>query len=457
MSTQEFETKLKQIDEQDDELKLQVAESKVGDLVLEYFPYEEKDNEEKKQTVIANMPVILKNAYQYDILKLFNTVQTIKNPNILKSILNNIEQLTKKEYNPNIFKYLFNNSNEEILNQLDFDKVLSGPFIKSYFQFFNSLFMTNPTLDSQKFFDIVFTRKLDSISLIDIFQYNKNPEYYIHRYSTNIINYISNNTKDIIELRDFFDYIYIDNPNKLSIIRKVINDIIDTKPLECFKNYLLSLPFKRIDKKHTRKFDLNNPDFDAFCEIAAKVVLENAHNENIAPKDIQIDYDTLCDKRVLFIIGSKVIKITNIYQTFNTIKIPELLTSLMRRKFIIDGQTLYIEVVPLVDTKSITEEDVYTLFKKVRSYGLIWTDTEKENIGHLLEDNKINVDRLNPSYKSLGYIDELNNNVLQKGDLVILDNDFIFREDDPSIISGSPKWHELEERYQEELSSVKKM
>lgn len=460
MKKEDFELKLEQINEQSDESKRQGYQSGVGDLVLEYFPYKEKDNTDKMKVIISNMKVILRNSYQYDILKLFNSVQTIKNPLIRKSIIDNLEQLTIKEYNPNIFKYLFNHCDEnELINVIDYNKILSGPYTENYIQLFNSIFFNNQFLNSQKFFDVVFTKKLNYISLYNLLDSLNESEYYIKRYNTYIINYIQENTKDLLKLKELLEYIFVKEHEMIINLIELINQKIDAEPLGCFKDYLLSLTFNKISNGKTIEFNQNDPDFQAFCEIAARVIIQNAQNENVKFSQIKIDYDTEYHKRVIFEINNKFVKITNIYQTFNTIKTPEILASLMRKEFDIQGHKLYIDVTQRVDTNDISEEEVYQLYKKIRSYGLIWTDAHKGNVGRLLKDNIIHFDgNLNPPYQSLGYIEEISSEViLKKGDLVILDTDYIFKEDDPNIEFGCHKSREYEERYQNELTSVKKM
>ena len=59
---------------------------------------------------------------------------------------------------------------------------------------------------------------------------------------------------------------------------------------------------------------------------------------------------------------------------------------------------------------------------------------------------------LNPSEKILGLGSKRDSSILQKGDLVILDADFIYEENDPNIkySNATPLYQQFEKRYRHE-------
>ena len=83
-----------------------------------------------------------------------------------------------------------------------------------------------------------------------------------------------------------------------------------------------------------------------------------------------------------------------------------------------------------MDTEHNVNINLYELYKELRYKKLIWTDCHKCNVGILLKDNKV-------YYKDIDYIDKNatgytseNKEILKKGDVVILDNDYIFTEEE---------------------------
>lgn len=120
-----------------------------------------------------------------------------------------------------------------------------------------------------------------------------------------------------------------------------------------------------------------------------------------------------------------------------------------------------LEVVEKVDINiKVSEEEVYEIYKELRDDGIIWTDTKQKNVGRLLKDNKRHWNKsLGQSKKAVGYREggefDLNEEILSKGELVILDSDYIFYENDPHIEWGNPLAIQFEERYQLEKNISK--
>ena len=105
-----------------------------------------------------------------------------------------------------------------------------------------------------------------------------------------------------------------------------------------------------------------------------------------------------------------------------------------------------------VDTKNITDADVYYVYKELRKQRLVWTDPKKENLGRLIKDNKIYFDGVDKVDKnSTGFLTDSDYS-LKAGDLVIIDTDFIYDEDDLDYLNHVTfLWPRFEQRYQDEL------
>lgn len=107
----------------------------------------------------------------------------------------------------------------------------------------------------------------------------------------------------------------------------------------------------------------------------------------------------------------------------------------------------FIEVQNLVDknwSKNMTnaeiEEVLFTIYSEMRSQGLVWTDIKANNVGRLLRPNKANLSLFLdenrqkiegiPPNEAIGFIGEVQGDVLQEGEYVILDTDYITKVED---------------------------
>ena len=118
-----------------------------------------------------------------------------------------------------------------------------------------------------------------------------------------------------------------------------------------------------------------------------------------------------------------------------------------------------IEITEYVDTSNITKDDVYMIYKELREKGLVWSDCKESNLGRLIKDNRVYFNDIDyVSKKATGY-DCDNSEVLKKGDLVIVDTDFIYDEEE-FFMNGyfpiSDYVYEFEKRYKNELDEKQK-
>ena len=121
-------------------------------------------------------------------------------------------------------------------------------------------------------------------------------------------------------------------------------------------------------------------------------------------------------------------------------------------------------------SKQPTKEELYEIYKELRDDGFIWTDAKASNIGRLRRPNKRysnNIGEIDENgevtwgiqkYAGIGAGFEEENDkqgILEAGEFVIIDLDYIWKEDSDEIrwpIGGSLS-REFEERYCREKKS----
>ena len=191
-------------------------------------------------------------------------------------------------------------------------------------------------------------------------------------------------------------------------------------------------------------------------EMIRLIVLDVMKNENVKFSDIT--YNGGGFSRVL-LIGNKVIKLGDrITKKFPNN--PYIITPLLRKELNFGDEHCFVEVTERADTsKEVSEEDLYQLFKNLRDLNLVWTDIKSANVGRLTRENVIHWKNiLQPTEEVLGLDAKRGETILKEGDLVILDADFIYDENDPNINYTNRKfmYDEFEERYQKEKKTTKK-
>lgn len=167
------------------------------------------------------------------------------------------------------------------------------------------------------------------------------------------------------------------------------------------------------------------------------VIEEVCLNEGCSKEDIQhLSSGAYSD---VYEIGEKVLKIG---KDRYTIKIPDnpYIVKPIIRKFIND---LFIEVTEKVDTsREVTTEELYELYKKLRDFGIIWTDVNKRNVGTLIKDNKIYWNKeIDLDCESLNLIEKDYDIYLTKGDLVIIDLDSLYDANDFKFSQGEDSYY----------------
>lgn len=189
-------------------------------------------------------------------------------------------------------------------------------------------------------------------------------------------------------------------------------------------------------------------------EIIKLIVRDVIKNENVKFSDIT--YNGGGFSRIL-LIGDKVVKLGDRFtKTFPNN--PYIIAPLLRKEFNFNGESCFVEVTERVDTSTkASTEEMYQLYKNLRDLGLVWTDVKSMNTGRLKKENIIHWrNHINPSEEILSLGSKRGTNTLQEGDLVILDADFIYDENDPEIeyTNTKPLCDKFENRYQEEKKKL---
>ena len=263
--------------------------------------------------------------------------------------------------------------------------------------------------------------------------------------------YKGNNKQIIYDNLD----LYIDNAQNLYALMDFVKE--DPVALSKVKDYIDNNEDKAINSifcQTTHSVKIKDP---TLREVIKLIVLDVMKNENV--KFSEITYNGGGFSRIL-LVGDKVIKLGN-RATKEFPNNPYIISPLLRRELEYNNEKCFAEVTERAETgMEVSEEELYQLFKNLRDIGLVWTDIKAANVGRLRNKNVIHWrDNLEPSDGVLSLEDKRGSDVLDKGDLVLIDADFIYDEKDPNIDYSNCKFihDKFEQRYQEEKKQLKKM
>lgn len=165
-------------------------------------------------------------------------------------------------------------------------------------------------------------------------------------------------------------------------------------------------------------------------------------------------------------IGSFVLKIGKQRATNYIPNHKRIIKPLIRQQTNAEGRkdipNLFIEIQNAVDAnwyKDLSEEkikeELYKIYRELRKSGIVWNDVKAENVGRLLRPNKENFvidgEELKSSNYAIGFTGNENEEILQAGELVIIDTDYIFSQEDKNKRIAAVGYHrEFEKRWKEE-------
>lgn len=269
---------------------------------------------------------------------------------------------------------------------------------------------------------------------------------------SNFLMYIRTTSNEYKDIKEYLISKLNENLNKLNPIaivnlmqsnivdKQVLNQIIDKNREEVLFNII---KYKTLNYE---QIILNDEDV-----YMLKIIFEEVlKNENKRVSEIKLNEGAFSK---VFIIGDKVIKI-GIRNTFVIKNNKRFLKPLLRKMFAINGSDICVEITErVIVDETITEEELYEVYKELRDKGIYWGDCHKGNVGRLIKDNKIYFNE--PIYfsdENCGYIktDE-SNIVLKSGEIVIIDNDYTYEESIPtSYLLSTNQSYTFEKRYKKE-------
>lgn len=357
---------------------------------------------------------------------LFNINSLIEQPNFKEKFIEGLKRYPYPDKIDQIFYIIWIRLKDKFDNFIDSSilKTVSTMNVSSYF-YGDMLDRLNE--ENQKIFLNILVENKCNIPYSGI-MYSKQVIY------DNLLLF-TENSQNLYSLMKFVK----DNPSAYSKVK----DYIDNNPEKAVNSIFYEIN-KRVKIEDT-----------TLKEVVKLIILDVLKNENVKLSDITYNGGGLSS---VLLIGNKVIKIGD-RATKSFPNNPYIISPLLRKKLEFNGAFCFVEVTERVDTsKKASKEELYQLFKKLRNLNLVWTDIKEDNVGRLKKENIIHWrQNLNPTDGVLGLDVKRGETILKEGDLVILDADFIYDENDPNInyINNKDIYDEFEKRYQKEIKELK--
>lgn len=247
-------------------------------------------------------------------------------------------------------------------------------------------------------------------------------------------------------IHENFDYILENYPtNKIVPIYEYMDlDEHELKKIDkYFSNRKQELFSEILTKTLSLKGNVDKNQLQTLLEIVTKIVDRVLKKENCKITDIQILMSGAFSN--VLRIGDTIIKVGIPRKTYNIPNDKRILQPHIRKDLRDEfGIEATIEVSDRVDTDiSLSEDQLYAIYKDMRDRGIVCADFKYDNIGKLL---KPNTPRNNTSTGLTGEIFE----TLNPGDYVLIDTDFIYKENDPNLNLSSDLSSKFESRYKKE-------
>lgn len=357
---------------------------------------------------------------------LFNINSLIEQPNFKEKFIEGLKRYPYPDKIDQIFYIIWIRLKDKFDNFIDSSilKTVSTMNVSSYF-YGDMLDRLNE--ENQKIFLNILAENKCNIPYSGI-MYSKQVIY-------DNLPLFTENSQNLYSLMKFVK----DNPSAYSKVK----DYIDNNPEKAVNSIFCEIN-KRVKIEDT-----------TLKEVVKLIILDVLKNENVKLSDITYNGGGLSS---VLLIGNKVIKIGD-RATKSFPNNPYIISPLLRKKLEFNGESCFVEVTERVDTsKKSNKEELYQLFKKLRNLNLTWTDIKEDNVGRLKKENIIHWrQNLNPTDGVLGLDVKRGETILKEGDLVILDADFIYDENDPNInyINNKNIYDEFEKRYQREIKKLK--
>lgn len=265
----------------------------------------------------------------------------------------------------------------------------------------------------------------------------------------NVLEIIENNIDYLLKKLSFKNILVIFKEKEFfsNNVKEKVNKILEQNK----KKFIKGILTKKINDDNISEEDLNK-----VIDVLEKILDEVLENEEQRIIDISVSHSGLNSDVIL--VGDKVIKVSKKRKTYTIPYDERILVPLIRfdlKK--ISNIDAIIEVTERVKVESFSDEQLYSLYKDMRQRGVIFTDLTSANVGILLKDNVkhwkkgISSDLTNLGFDMTGK--EVK--VLKKGELVVLDSDYIFDEKEKRILCPRSNTKKYERRYLQEKALSK--
>lgn len=372
---------------------------------------------ENAKVIVNNLDIVLKYTNSNN-MEWITYNSLLSQPNFLDNFIDNLKYFQYNDEMANLVCSLYVNFKlkfPEVINDFFNDKMLNALLdLQLDYYNYNALNVKMSDIEQEKFIKLSLEKKIP-INL-RYFVRNKKDMEFIY---DNILEFASFSM-------NLFDLKVLISGNEVATqkFKKYMNEhpkqVIDSIFCESSDKY----------KRDEAFFDINNSTVN---EVITMIINEIIQNEKANYSDISLI--TTGAYSLCIVIKDKIIKIGKTRETKKFPNNPYIIKPLIRKTINFDDTECFIEVMERVDTDlKVTNEELYILYKKLRDIGVIWTDIAPRNVGKLLKDNDIN---WNGNLASIDSALELEsyrgNEVLKAGDLVLLDADYLFDENDPDI------------------------
>lgn len=356
-------------------------------------------------------------------------VKLINNKDLCMSIISNdlfwecFDTILLKfgsEYTLDIFKTLCENAGDKQIINESFYHLIESDFCLTYdyIHIFNHIIQKN-----------IITKK-ELLSLIEYALKNKCNKVNLGFISC-LLNY---GYKDVV--KNNIEFI-LDKCNNLFSLKSMIKN--DKEIFSRFNDYINKKPDKLIlemiiDGFQKEFFEINwILEKEKVFDMIKIILTELLFNENLNYSDIE--FLSSGEYSQVYSIGSKALKLGKQREKFLIDNNKRFLKPLLRTEITRNKEVIgCIEITEKVDTNNITQKDAQFIYNELRDNGDIWTDCGPHNLGRLLKKNEVHFKNLDPVIGAVNYKTECEE-VLEAGELVIIDNDYIFKEDELSKMS----------------------
>lgn len=258
-----------------------------------------------------------------------------------------------------------------------------------------------------------------------------------------IINDSSIKEKSVEFVHENFDYV-LKNYSMKKIVNIYESIQLNEKEIEKMDKYFNDKKEEFLSEILTKTLsfrgNVNDEKMDSLLNVVKNVVDKVLEKENCKITDVKILLSGNFSN--VLRIGDTVVKVGIPRKTHKIPNDKRILQPRLRRDLSEEyGIEAAIEVSDRVDTNiSLSEKELYEIYKDMRDRGIVCGDFKYDNIGKLI---KPNIPCNKESEGMMGNVSE----TLDSGEYVLIDTDFVYKEDDPKIDLTSALSRKFESMY----------